>query len=198
MIAAGDIILTNDTLVIDIETIPHRADAYKAAFPKSKKKPGLHSICSEIVCVGLSENGHISILDRQKFDSERDILQWLAEVFRVQRNSTFVSFNGKSFDFPHIQMRSALYGIPVSLPDKRSKQNVDIYEAIGGKWQTDTSSCSLRELIWFKYNELAATDSGDSVADLWAKGDLAAIATHCEEDVRYTAKLYNDFKGILF
>lgn len=103
-----------------------------------------------------------------------------------------VGFNVKAFDFSFLTMRGKLYGILLNLPETRSQRVVDIYEAIGGRWATDISSCSLRELIWFMYGEVTETQGGNMVAEWYANGELSEIASHCEEDVRYTKRLYKD------
>jgi DNA polymerase elongation subunit (family B) len=186
-----------DTLVIDIETVPHRLEEYQTAFPKSKKKPGLHAIISEIVCVGLVDNGQSSIMDRQKFETEKEILQSLAKAIKTHKNSNIVTFNGKNFDFPVIQMRAALHNIKMDIPDKRALRNIDLYEATGGKWQSDISSCSLSELAWLAFGE-GKGSNGSDVAKWWEEGNLAAIKAHCDEDIKLTWRLYQAFQGVLW
>lgn len=179
-------------LVVDIETAPDRHEEYAAHWPKSKKKPSLHAIISQVVCIGLSDNGQKSVIDRQEHDSEKDMLRWFNDVLREHKNDDFVTFNGKAFDCPFLQIRAAKYGIHMALPDKRALRNKDIYEAIGGKWQSEVSSCSLSELTWFLFG--AGKDhNGGEVADWWEKGELATIAKYCLSDVEWTERIYRDY-----
>ena len=189
--------MSMDTLVIDIETIPNRYEDYQKAFPKSKKKPGLHAIISEIVCIGLVETGKVSVLDRQQFADERQILQWFARVAHEHKNSNIVTFNGKNFDFPVIKMRAAFHKIKMELPDNRATRNIDLYECAGGKWQSDISSCTLSELAWMAFNEVKTSD-GSEIARWWQDGNLGAIRAHCEEDCLITWRLYQAFRGVLW
>lgn len=187
----------SDVLVIDIESVPHRIGEYEESFPNSKKRAGLHAIISEVVCVGLVNNDEVVILDRQQFDSEKAILESLAGVLRAHIDSTIVTFNGKNFDFPFLMLRGALCGIKLDLPDKQSLRNLDIYDILGGTWQSDVVSCSLSELGWAMYGKCKHS-SGSDVADWWAHGELGTIADHCKEDCNLTWKIYQDFRGILW
>lgn len=185
--------MSHDYLVLDIETSPNRAVEYKQHFPDSKKKPGLHAIISEVVCIGLSFSGERTvILDRQNHDSEKSLLESLRDILNTHRGERFVTFNGKQFDTQILKIRAMKHGIRMPLPEQRSPLHVDLYDILGGKWQSDVSSCSLRELIWMMYGEVASTEGGNQVATWYADGELVKIAEHCEEDVRYTARLYQD------
>lgn len=184
-------------LVIDIETAPWFAKEYAAIWPKSKKKPGIHAIVSQVVCVGLREHGQTSMIAPPEFPSEKKVLEWLQGILKEHQNSDIVGFNIKNFDFPFLQVRAAKYGLKLDLPDKRSVRGKDLFESLGGKWQTDVSSCSLTELAWFLYGECKKTDGGD-VAGWWAEKNYDAIKGHCAEDVELTDRIYQDFRGKLW
>lgn len=178
-----------DYLVIDIETVPDRVAEYQKAFPNSKKKPGFHAIISQVVAIGLSDNGQFSVLARDEFKTEKELLQWFADrVMSCHQNATIVGFNIKNFDLPVLQTRFAANRIHF----KPHHAYFDIYQAIVGKWQTDVSACSLSELAWCMYGE-AKHSSGADVASMWARGDILSIRQHCIEDVELTDKIYNDF-----
>ncbi len=197
-------------LIIDIETAPHRFNDYHAAFPKSKKKPGLHAIISEVVAIGFVDGVQPSVLSRGLeqaiesktdpcglTDSEHALLSWLASALREHKNDPLVGYNIKNFDIPFLQIRAAKYGIKLDFPDRRSPRIIDIYDCCGGKWQGDVSSCSLSELGWFLYGQ-PKQSSGADVAEMWAKGDIAGIRGHCLEDILLTSKIYQDFRGVLW
>lgn len=184
-------------LVIDIETTPWQPVEYARIWPKSKKKPGIHAICSQVVCIGLRENGHSSTIAPPEFASEKACLEWFGKVLREHRNHDLVGFNSKTFDFPILQLRAMKYGIKLDLPDKRSLRNRDIFDALGGKWATDVSSCSLSELAYLLYGEGKKTD-GKDVAAWWLQKDYEAIKSHCIEDIELTDRIYQDLKEVLW
>lgn len=73
--------MKQDYLVIDIETVPHRLDEYKTLFPNSKKKGGLHSIISEVVCICIADSSdEITTLDRRNHSDEETILCDLRQI----------------------------------------------------------------------------------------------------------------------
>lgn len=197
-------------LIIDIETAPHRSAEYHEYFPKSKKKPGIHAIISEVVAIGLVDGMQPTVISQglgqaieEKTDpcgltdTEHNLLTWLASVLKEHKNDPLIGFKHKSFDLPLLQLRAAKYGIKLEIPDRHSKRIIDIYEVLGGKWATDISSCSLSELGWFLYGT-PKQSSGADVAEMWAKGDIAGIRAHCLEDILLTSKIYQDFLGVLW
>lgn len=202
-------------VVLDIETAPDRAGDYAKLWPKSKKKPGIHAIISQVVCIGLSVNGaKPEAIDRADFATEKDMMINLAERLKELKapyalpsgasvliphvvDPTIIGFNIKSFDLPILQLRAAKYGVKIELPAPKSSRCVDLFERIGGKWQTDTSACSLSELAWFLYGT-PKSSSGAEVAVWWAKGDYQAIREHCLADVELTNKIYQDYTGVLW
>lgn len=200
-------------IVIDIETTPDRASEYAKLWPKSKKKPGIHAILSQVVCIGIAVNGKKpEAIDRLYYDTERDMFVALAELLEGTKHPwsmppdilpvkcidpTLIGFNIKTFDLPILQLRAAKAGIKLNLPDKRSPRCIDLFDLLGGKWQTDTSACSLSELAWFLYGT-PKTSSGGDVATWWAKGDLQSIREHCLADVELTGKIYQDYMGVLW
>lgn len=185
-------------LIIDIETAPFKADEHKALFPSTKKKGGLHAIISQVVAIGVSYGGIREVMGYDDFPAcqEKCLLEWAGKIFSTNP-TPIVGFNIKNFDLPFLKMRAALHGIKMNIPQPRSSNVVDIYEAIGGKWQTDVSACSLSELGWHLYGE-AKTSSGADVAKQFAVGDMAAIKEHCLQDVILTEKIYKDFNDVMW
>jgi DNA polymerase elongation subunit (family B) len=184
-------------IVIDIETAPDRAGEYARLWPKSKKKQGIHAIISQVVCIGLSVNGEKpEAIDRIDYESEKALLLSLSEKLNALK-PTIIGYNSKGFDLPILQLRAAKAGIKLDLPDKRSPRCIDLYEHLGGKWQTDTSACSLSELAWFLYGT-PKTSGGEEVAAWWAKKDLQSIREHCLADVELTNRIYKDYRGVLW
>jgi len=182
---------------MDIETAPYRTDEYASAFPKSKKKPGLHAIVSQVVAVGLCVDGHPSVIGWSEFGSEKAILERLAIALQQSSNYNMVGFNIRKFDIPVLRTRAVKYGLRLDLPNERSPRLTDIYEAMGGKWAADVSSCTLSELGWHLYGQGKATDGGD-VARWFASGEFEKIEAHCLEDIVLTDRVFRDFRGALW
>lgn len=184
-------------LVIDIESAPWYAQEYATIWPKSKKRAGIHAIISQVVCVGLRENGQTSMIAPPEFSSEKKVLEWLQKVLKDHQNSDIVGFNTENFDFPFLQVRAVKYGLSLKLPEKRSGRSRDIFAALGGKWATDVSACSLSELGWLLYGEAKKTDGSD-VAKWWAAKDYEAIKGHCQEDLELTDRIFQDLREALW
>ena len=183
----------NSPIIFDIETIPDRLSEYNQAFPKSKKKAGIHAIISRVVAIGYDLGGYQKVI----MGEEEEILGEFADLLNEHRTATLVGFNIKNFDIPLIRLRAAKYGIKLYLPDRRSQRICDLFDVLGGKWQTDVSACSLSELHWFLYGAGKQTNGCD-IAQMWEDNDLESIRAHCSEDVEITSRIYNDFRGQLW
>lgn len=164
--------------------------------PKAKKAPkvgskaakgGLHWLTGQICCVGVKPIGEEPVMFAD--EEEEVVLVGLFDYLSSVYPYTMVTFNGTDFDLPFLRMRGLLHGLDFStlLPlEKFSKQHIDIYAVLGGKWQLPAK---LSEYCWyFGINEIC--DSGASVAEQFAHGDIDAIIRHCRGDVVGTEKLY--------
>ena len=183
----------NNILVFDIESAADRYEEYRGVFPKSKKKPGIHAIISRVVAIGYDLGGYQKVI----MGEEEAILKEFADLLNEHRTATLVGYNIKNFDIPLLQLRAAKYGIKLYLPDRRSQRICDLFDILGGKWQTDVSACSLSELHWFLYGAGKQTNGCD-IAKMWEDHDLEGIHFHCLEDIEITSRIYNDFKGPLW
>src|SRR3989442_5306101 len=115
------------TLVIDIETvgqdqelIPSRAREILLDVPTDEDRAkvldclGLDPCTGRIICIGV----YWLELDRSRAYCQADERELLANFWsdigqiRPQR---FVTFNGKSVDFPYIKIRSPITGVPMPL-----------------------------------------------------------------------------------
>ena len=183
----------NSPIIFDIETVPDRLTEYNQAFPKSKKKAGIHAIISRVVAIGYNLGGYQKVI----MGEEEKILKEFADLLNEHRTATLVGFNVKNFDLPVLSLRAAKYDIKLYLPDRRSQRICDLFDILGGKWQTDVSACSLSELHWFLYGA-GKQSNGSDIAKMWEGGDLESIRAHCAEDIEITSRIYNDFRGTLW
>lgn len=117
----------NSPIIFDIETIPDRLTEYNQAFPKSKKKAGIHAIISRVVAIGYDLGGCRKVI----MGEEEEILKEFADLLNEHRTATLVGFNVKNFDVPLLQLRAAKYGIKLYLPDRRSQRICDLFDILG-------------------------------------------------------------------
>ena len=104
-----------------------------------------------------------------------------------------VTFNGKQFDFPFLQMRSAVLGLrpTVALDTRRYSRHphFDLYEILTGFYAQRRGSldfyCSL-----FGIPSPKTGMHGAEVGEAFQAGRLAEIADYCRADVEATAALY--------
>src|SRR5438874_8295640 len=201
------------TLIIDIETvgqdlhaIPARAmeillapsvaaaaaqaegepDAAEAERQKVVDGLGLDPCTGRIICIGL----HWMELDRSRVycqPEERELLaNFWADIGQI-RPQRFVTFNGKSFDFPYINIRSAIMGVPIPhdlLLDTRrfsTERHFDVREVL-------TNFERYRKGTLEFFCEIFGVDSpknginGSKVGDYFKQGRLDEIAHYCLAD----------------
>lgn len=202
------------TIILDIETIPSPTwPDYQAQHAKTKKRPGIHALVSEVACVGTMEfdDSHEDIkvfqcLSEDKSNCEvtilTDVYEYLASLNSPARVK-FVTFNGFLFDFPFLRVRGMVRNVPIGsvLPreDKKypASNHLDLLASFGGKWQTDVSAGSLDDMLWALTGKGKDTQ-GDSVAKWYEEGNHEAIAGHCTEDLHATRTLLNRMRGNYF
>lgn len=195
------------TLVIDIETvgqdpeiIPERAREILLDVPTDEDRTrvldalGLDPCTGRIICIGV----HWIELDRSRVYCQPDERELLANFWsdigqiRPQR---YVTFNGKSFDFPYINIRSAIAGVPVPrdvfLDVRRfsTDRHFDVREVL-------TNNDRYRKGTLEFFCEIFGVPSpkngisGRNVGEYFKAGKLDDIARYCLADCRATGELY--------
>lgn len=126
---------------------------------------------------------------------ERAILEAFAGFMRDQ-SPTLVTWNGRGFDLPVLQLRSLRHGIPQSWTANIRTwgdldNSVDLADVLSGhqygKTKGEFSLDSLAKLIGLPGKEEV---DGSMVAGLIAAGNLSVVADYCERDVVQTTYLY--------
>jgi 3'-5' exonuclease len=203
------------TLVIDIETvgqdlesIPVRAreillDSGGSGTEEDRQKVldglGLDACTGRIICIGL----HWMELDRSRVycqDEERELLaNFWSDIGQI-RPQRFVTFNGKSFDFPYINVRSAILGIPAPrdlfLDTRRfsTDRHFDVREVL-----TNFNPYKKGTLEFFCeiFGVPSPKDgiSGSKVGEFYKAGKLDEIARYCLADCKATGQLYLKLKN---
>jgi predicted PolB exonuclease-like 3'-5' exonuclease len=153
---------------------------------------GLDPTTGRIVCIGVA--GAESAFERAFTDaSERDLLASFWRWFAEARPELVVTFNGKRFDVPFLNLRSAIHGLEPAIvipaePGSRSP-HFDVREALEGDDRRRRGSLDYFCSIFGLPSPKEIMD-GSLVEQAWAEGRVEDIATYCLSDCRATAELY--------
>ena len=206
-------------LVVDIETvgqgvedIPHRAldilfrslrrqEGDEEEIESRKKEMidrfGLDPTTGRIVCIGLMD-AESETKEAYYGTDERVILTSFWEYLERNRPELFVTFVGKSFDFPYINIRSAVLEIPPSipLPIRRFKTSphFDIREVLAGNERHRRGTLDYFCAVFGIPSPKAELD-GSQVGQAFEEGRHDEIGRYCLADCLATARLYQKLKG---
>ena len=205
-------------LVIDIETVgqdprelPTRArdylfrhverDASNEEDIEVRRKEivdrfGLDPTTGVIVCIGLYDTERKTEEALTQKD-EKSLLTSFWKLLDESPPNLFVTFNGKSFDFPYINIRSAILEIPPSmkLSVRRfsTSPHFDVREVLAGNERHRRGSldyfCSIFDIPSPKEHM-----NGAAVGEAYKQGRLDEIAQYCLADCRATGALYERIK----
>jgi predicted PolB exonuclease-like 3'-5' exonuclease len=206
-------------LVIDIETvgraseeIPARALEYvfrhlekeqlSAEDLEARRKDvtarfSLDPTVGTIICIGLvdTETGE------EKAITDSDEKRLLGSFWRYLRDhppEQFVTFNGKSFDFPFINVRSAILEVPPTmiLPTGRhtTHPHFDVREVFAGHERHRRGNLDYFCAVFGIASPKQHMD-GKGVGTAYRQGRIEEIARYCLGDCRATAALYERLKS---
>jgi DNA polymerase elongation subunit (family B) len=195
------------TLVVDIETvgqdpetIPVRAREILLDVETDEERSkvldclGLDPCTGRIICIGV----YWIELDKSRaycHDDERELLANFWNDMGQIRPQKYVTFNGKSFDFPYINIRSAINGVPVPrdvvLDTRRfsTERHFDVREVM-------TNYERYRKGTLEFFCEIFGVPSpknginGKNVGEYFKAGKLDEIAKYCLGDCKATGQLY--------
>ena len=196
-----------NTLIVDIETVGQDVDsipprALEILLPADGEEErqrvleslGLDPCTGRIICIGV----YWLDLDRSRAYCQSDERELLANFWSDLgqiRATRFVTFNGKSFDFPYIKVRSAILEVPIPrgimLDTRRfsTDRHFDVREAL-------TNYDRYRKGTLEFFCEIFGVPSpkhgidGSKVGDYFKQGRLDEIAHYCLADCKATAELY--------
>jgi len=200
------------TLVVDIETvgqdqesIPARAREILMDVETDEDRQkvldclGLDPCTGRIICIGV----HWIELDRSRAYCQPDERELLANFWNdigQIRPQRYVTFNGKSFDFPYINIRSAIHGVPIPrdivLDTRRfsTDRHFDVREVV-------TNYERYRKGTLEFFCEIFGVPSpknginGKNVGEYFKAGKLDEIARYCIGDCKATGELYMKLKN---
>lgn len=153
---------------------------------------GLDPTTGRIVCVGVLDTE--TAFERAFTNiAEKDLLasfwDWLAET----RPALVVTFNGKRFDVPYLNIRSAIHGLApeVVIPAEPGSlaPHFDVREALEGDDRRRRGSLDFFCAVFGIPSPKEEMD-GSLVEEAFAQGRIADIARYCLADCRATAALY--------
>ena len=201
-------------LVLDIETvgraveeIPERAlDYLFRSLERDRPEPqelekrreemiarfGLDPTTGRVIVIGLLDT---ETEEERVFagEDEKELLtrfwEWLAE----HEPERYVTFSGKRFDVPYLNVRSAIHGLRprVTIPSEPGprRPHFDVREVLEGNDRRRRGSLDYFCAIFGLPSPKKEMD-GARVAAAYAEGRLEEIARYCLEDCRATAALY--------
>ena len=150
----------------------------------------------KVICIGLldTESGQERTLVNKE---ETRLLASFWEYLSESPPELFVTFNGKSFDFPFLNIRSAVCRVPPSmrLPIRRytAHPHLDLREALAGGDRHRRGSldyfCAVFGIPSPKQNL-----DGAKVGPAYRQGRIDDIARYCLDDCRATAALFERLK----
>lgn len=210
------------TLVFDIETVGKNfeeldekeqrylldnLEKYEEDKKKVKLKTGLYPIFGTVCSVGCynpdSGKGVVLIVSDKElkpakdsfeykiFSNETELLKAFWEI--AQKYEIFVSYNGESFDFPYLIIRSGIMKIKVPIEIKRYGENhIDLMNKI----KQNNHSFKLEFLcraFGIEDPKRQGVDGGE-VDGLYKSGKHQEIADYSVRDVVATSELYKIWK----
>ncbi len=206
-------------LVIDIETvsqgqadIPPRAldilfrslrhqegseEEIEARKKEMVDRFGLDPTTGRIVCIGLLD-AESETKEAYYGTDDRVVLTSFWEYVARTQPDLFVTFNGKSFDFPYINIRSAILEISpsVPLPTRRytTSPHFDVREVLAGYDRHRRGTLDYFCAI-FGIPSPKTELSGSQIGKAFEEGRHEEIGRYCLADCQATARLYQKLKG---
>jgi len=185
---------SGNIVVIDIETI---AEPF-ADDPSNPLKFPPTWAC-KIVCIGwaiMTKNKVMTSFGHIKGEEEKILIEFSKMMFG---SPNIVTYNGRRFDIPVIQMRSFKHGVPMPwLLESKYRYgtfHTDLYDhlSIFGAH----SPGKLDDLCVLIGLPGKGEIDGASVGKMWEEGNISAICHYCESDVVQTAILYIHYEMIV-
>ena len=198
------IVLDIETIGQSVEEIPERALDYlfrglerDAPDPEELERRrkdllsrlGLDPTTGRIVCVGILDSESSFERTFSHID-EKELLESFWRWLESARPTLFVSFNGRRFDVPYLNIRSAIHGIepPYPIPLGWSS-HFDVREAFEGDDKRRRGSLDYFCAVFGLPSPKMEMD-GSGVGQAYAEGRIEDIERYCLADCRATLALY--------
>jgi len=160
----------------------------------------LDPVTGRVVCIGLLDVDSGATETFCGRDETR-LLELFWDKLGSLRPELFVTFNGKSFDFPYLNIRSALLEVPPSVPLPIKPFSVtphfDVREVLASGERGRSGSLDFFAAIFGLPSPKAKLD-GARVGEAFLEGRFEEIQEYCLADCRATAGLYRRLKPYYF
>jgi predicted PolB exonuclease-like 3'-5' exonuclease len=203
-------------IVLDIETvgqspeeIPERALAYlyqvlerDAPDPEELERRredlfdrfGLDPTTGRVVCIGVLDS-ETSFERTFSQADEKELLESFWTWLEGARPTLFVTFNGRRFDVPYLNIRSAIHGIEPAYPIPLGwSSHFDVREALEGDDKRRRGSLDYFCAVFGVASPKMEMD-GSLVGQAFAEGRIQEIERYCLADCRATLELYRRLKA---
>jgi hypothetical protein len=203
---------SHSTLVVDIETVgidpgalPPRAMEILLSGAEDEEtrnqileRMSLDPCTGRIICIGV----HWIEMERSRAycqSDEKELLSNFWSDLAQIRPTRFVTFNGKSFDFPYINVRSAILGVlaprDMLLDTRRfaTDRHFDVREALTNYDRYRKGTLEFFCEIFGVASPKKGID-GSKVGGYFRQGRLDEIAEYCLADCRATGQLYQKIR----
>lgn len=201
------LVLDIETVGLSVDDVPARAlDYLFQALERDAPEPqdlehrreelvsrfGLDPTTGRVIVIGLidTDTGRETTFARA---SERELLEAFWTWLPANEPARYVTFNGKRFDVPYLNIRSAIHGLrPEAIipadPGYRDR-HYDVREVLEGNDRRRRGSLDYFCAIFGIPSPKLEMD-GAQVAEAYGEGRLEDIVSYCLEDCRATAALY--------
>jgi len=138
------------------------------------------------------EGGVVSVTDLSSWTDRGgpgDERAFLERFWERAEGATLVTFHGRGFDLPVLELRSLKHAVPIGPPgDSGAGRHFDVKEALSGRGAAQAAPLDLyAKLVGLPGKEEVV---GADVQRLYAAGDLDRIAAYCMTDVVQTFLLF--------
>jgi predicted PolB exonuclease-like 3'-5' exonuclease len=198
------IVLDIETIGQPVEEIPERAldylfrglerDAPDPAELERRREDlvsrlGLDPTTGRVVCIGVVD-GETPFERTFAEADEKELLESFWRWLEAARPTLFVTFNGRRFDVPYLNIRSAIHGIEPAYPIPLGwSSHFDVREALEGDDKRRRGSLDYFCAVFGVPSPKMEMD-GSLVGQAYAEGRIADIERYCLADCRATLDLY--------
>lgn len=161
-----------------------------SSYQDELKEYGILPVSSKIVCISQCiDNRPVESIFGE---SEEELVKHFAEVVERSNIRQYVTFNGKSFDVPHLMIKFVQHRIHIPFGGMTKRYatypHTDVYELLsffGAHRKGNLTAWAQRFGLAEPYGK------GSMVYEWWKAGDFDSISKHCASNVESTRQIYN-------
>ncbi len=196
-------------LAVDVETVALRADEVPSAVVEyllggRSSLTALHPAFGRVVCVAFSDpTGAVESRTALSPQGEGELLEFFWDRLEASAGAKLVTWNGRRFDIPFVQVRSLVRGVrwkvELDLRGSRPLQETNLIDLM------ELFAPGLAEFRWIPQElaahllgiEVAPAPAGRDIESLVRDGDADGVRRRCERDARLTAELFLRVRALL-